>query len=242
MDLCNEPEVLRAFYIIKIIITYIQVLVPILLILVGIKSFYNYLVDEKGNLKEIVRSFIIKIIIAMLIIFIPVLVNGFIKFVNLKDTTYDLCLLNANEEGISKAYTKKAKDYIVQAKRKLTRAMYRQALLYAEHVDDIKEYNNMQKELEKVDGYVDIAEKINTLTMKNYSKLYSELEKDIKGVSEEEVRVPIKVTAAAVVAALVPLPAVSTAISIFLDNSSTLEPFFSRILSSDIPSCAFRFL
>lgn len=71
LNFCSKSGTLRAFEIVGQVINVIRILVPVLLVVVSIKSFYKTLLDEKMDIKEPVKLFITKFVIGAFIFFIP---------------------------------------------------------------------------------------------------------------------------------------------------------------------------
>ena len=109
IEICEDPSILRALYIIKMLIIIIKIITPVMIILTGIISMTKALFEGDGNFKNEVSILFQKIIIGVMIFFIPTVVSTFLKFVNFKVNSFDYnkCYDNANITYIKQAEAKK---------------------------------------------------------------------------------------------------------------------------------------
>ncbi len=127
-SLCENPDVLRIFKMIKISINVIKIVVPLLLIISLMLDFIKpMLSDKKDELTISGRKAIKRIIAAILIFFIPTFVNILLEMANKKDIGYSACFANANNVYIANSYVKEAQNLIDIANKTEDRTDYNRA-------------------------------------------------------------------------------------------------------------------
>lgn len=102
LSICDNPDILATFRIIKIVIQVIKIVVPIALIVSGALTFAKATASGENN--KAIQSFIRKGIAAAAIFLIPTFV-GIIAKATSGDLDYMKCIANANSEGVDKAYS-----------------------------------------------------------------------------------------------------------------------------------------
>ena len=119
MDACNNPDILRVIYFIKILIEIIMIIVPIGLIIMGLLDFSKSVVTNDENArKKNLNLFIKRVIFAVLLFAMPWIVRTFMHLLSTTglDSDFVTCYENANSEKIkeldeiSKAEEEKEKD------------------------------------------------------------------------------------------------------------------------------------
>lgn len=108
LDLCHNPDVLRALFILKMVIQIIIIVVPATLVIMGILAYFKAVTGD-GDMKEATNMLFKKIIVGALIAFIPSIVSAMLKSVNMnvKSFNYKECYNNANLKYIKQAEAKK---------------------------------------------------------------------------------------------------------------------------------------
>ena len=147
LDACASPSVLKVMRIIKIVITAIKIIVPILLLVTGAMTFLKAVAD--GDNKKASQAFIRKCIAAIAIFMVPTIVGMVFKLLD-QDKLYYSCLENATKEGIITAQAQLAEYYMVNAKSTLTESSYRAAKSIVEDMYDSPEKTKLLTELEQV--------------------------------------------------------------------------------------------
>jgi len=84
---CTDPNVLKAMSIVGYIIYVIKVLVPIVIIITGIKNFFNTVTNQDGDIKKATFTLISKFFVGAAIFFIPLLINTIMTLVTSYDKT-----------------------------------------------------------------------------------------------------------------------------------------------------------
>lgn len=126
LSLCDVPEVLEVLQIVEVIIMAFRIAAPIILIVSGMITLMNTI--KSGNEDLLAKSkkvLINKIIAAVLIFFVPLLVELIIRVAG-GDTDYKNCI-NINESTINSAYSSNANRYMDSAKSNLSRSDYDRA-------------------------------------------------------------------------------------------------------------------
>ncbi|MGN1312266.1 MAG: hypothetical protein ACI4U4_04590 [Bacilli bacterium] len=103
IEACENPDILRIIYFIKILIDIVKIIVPIALIVIGSVDLSKSVMsnDEKEQKKSL-NLFIKRLIYAVVIFLVPWIIEVFISL--LGDLTDDVnwtdCIINANKEKI----------------------------------------------------------------------------------------------------------------------------------------------
>ncbi len=150
--MCADPSVLKSVRIVKIVIDFIKIIVPIILIVSASITLTKAVSD--GNNKKAMQAFIRKAIAAAIIFLIPTFVNLTLRLAD-RDKEYYSCLENATKEGIAAAYKEQAEYYIINAKTTLLESNYAAARSYVNSMDDGPEKQALEKELDQIK--VDVA-------------------------------------------------------------------------------------
>ena len=115
-SICGTSSVLSVFKVLGMLVTIIKIVIPILLIVVSMKSLIKSLTSDNMDLKGETKKFITKFVIAAFIFFIPSIVLGIADFINGDTIGYfkscTVCLNNLKECDI-KIEEAKEKEYII---------------------------------------------------------------------------------------------------------------------------------
>lgn len=147
---CSRPEVMEAMYIFNQVLTALKILVPIILIITSMYSFFKATLSSNDNTKEVVNLLITKIIVAAFIFFIPTIVNSVMLLAD-KDSDYNKCFSSATKANIAKAYQLYAKDALERAEDTKKKNDYEDAKFYVSKLEDGSVKSNYEKRLESVD-------------------------------------------------------------------------------------------
>lgn len=105
MDVCTNPDVLRAIYFCISLINVVRIIIPIGLIIMGTVDLSKAIIaSEEKNQKGVINLFIKRIIYAALVFAVPLIVYlsmTFIDDVTDKDDYLD-CITNANKDDIAR--------------------------------------------------------------------------------------------------------------------------------------------
>ena len=106
LNICDNPSILEILRIIRIVIQFIKVIVPIILIFSLLFSFAKAVYsDDNDLLAKTSKTAIPKIVSAILVFFIPTFVNLIVNLTS-NNNSYINCLKNATNEKIDIAYLK----------------------------------------------------------------------------------------------------------------------------------------
>ncbi len=106
--LCQNPNALRAIYIVKTIIQVVKILVPVIIIITSIISFSKTILYDE-DIKKATGLFLTKVFVGAMIFFIPTIVKATLSFVdtNLKTFNFNECYNNATLDKIRQLEKKK---------------------------------------------------------------------------------------------------------------------------------------
>ena len=147
LDVCAEPNVLKTFRIIKIVINFIKIIVPIILIVSASMTFAKAV--SSGENKKALGSFIRKMVAAVAIFLVPTFVGIILNLVN-PDNEYYQCFENATPEKIQAAYKEQAELALINAKTTLVEGTYAAAKSIVDSMEDGPDKEALQKELNQV--------------------------------------------------------------------------------------------
>ncbi len=100
LNICESSGFLKAFYLIKIILMIVAYLLPILLIIALTLEIMKVITDV-DKVKEVVKSSKNKLIAALIIIFIPTIINIVLNALGTQNS-FSACYNNSNKEYIAK--------------------------------------------------------------------------------------------------------------------------------------------
>ena len=165
LDICNDPSALKVFSNIKIIITIIMIVVPIILLFSLTFKFIQ--ASTKGNedaLASIKKKAVPNIIAAALIFLVPLLINLLLN-ITPDFTGYNACLTNATPEGIEMAYESKIDASIVRAEETININDYNTAMKYLDKIDNEEKKEEYNKRLEEVYKKIEESRKIKIVSI-----------------------------------------------------------------------------
>lgn len=165
LSICSNGDVLKVLRIVKIVIEIICISVPVFLLVTGSLTYLNAMkskdIDIAGSNKIIIR----KVIASILVFLVPLFVSIILNIASNGDNNYKECLDMATPDGIKSAYKSKARESIDKAKSSMNRNDYANAAIEVSKTDD----DNLRKELNELDYYIDISEAIDNLK-NNYNE------------------------------------------------------------------------
>ncbi len=147
---CSRPEIMEVMYVFNQILLALKILAPIILIITGMYSFFKASMASDDNTKELISTFLNKIIVGAFIFFIPTIVNSVMLLVD-KDSNYIKCFSNATKENIAKTYQLYAADAVERAEDTKKKNDYEDAKFYVSKLNNGTLKNNYEKRLESVD-------------------------------------------------------------------------------------------
>ena len=183
---CDDGHVLETIRILLVVFDVIKSLVAMIIIIVGIKDFIGVAINGKDDkFKETFTMLVRRIIAGLVVFFIPSIIGGILNSIDADMYAYNECILKATPEEIQNAYYKKAKQMIKDAKDELNSNQYADAKSYLDFVKDSDKKKELEKELEKVEGYISLYNEISG--MKDPKK-YDELKAKVDQVDDSSVK------------------------------------------------------
>ncbi|NLL01507.1 MAG: hypothetical protein GX265_00565 [Mollicutes bacterium] len=80
-DICKEDDIIKALTFIGYLLFFVKLLVPFIIILIGTMDYYKSVTASKDDsLKEQTQKFLKRIVIGILVFFIPTIINTFLVF------------------------------------------------------------------------------------------------------------------------------------------------------------------
>ena len=149
LGICESPEILKVFMVIKVIIKIIKIIVPILLLVSAALTFTKAVAN--GENKKAMQSVIRKCIAALVIFMVPTLI-GIIS--NLTSGGYSgalNCIKNASTENINKIIVADAEKYVELVKKSKNRSDLYNARVAIQKITDSEKYNYYEKQLNEVE-------------------------------------------------------------------------------------------
>ena len=165
LDICNDPSALKVFSNIKIIITIIMIVVPIILLFSLTFKFIQ--ASTKGNedaLASIKKKAVPNIIAAALIFLVPLLINLLLN-ITPDFTGYNACLTNATPEGIEASYEIKLEKMVQRAEETININDYNTAMKYLDKIDNEEKKEEYNKRLEEVYKKIEESRKIKIVSI-----------------------------------------------------------------------------
>ena len=164
LSICSNPEVLEVMRIINVIILFIQIAVPILLILTGMTTLMSTIkVGNDDLLAKAKKQLVNNSIAAVVIFLIPTLVNVIVKISD-SNNEYRDCLY-ADTEIISNAYVSRANELLSSAEKSKTYNDYYAAKDAVSKIKDENEKASLEDRLEKL--YKNIKDNIDKNNSEN---------------------------------------------------------------------------
>lgn len=143
---------------------------------------------DEDALTKAKKSSLAKVIAAVLVFLIPSIVYTLIDVVDPGNRTYFGCLNDATDENISAAYRIMTEKYIDIAKESLKKVDYQTALNSLNKVKGAADRAELEKELEELENYVNIRERIYALAKSFNRDELKKLKADIDAIKDEEMK------------------------------------------------------
>ena len=187
MDVCDSPDVLSTMKYVKTVITIIRIAVPILLIVAGTLTLVKTIKSGESDLSKSIKSLVIKVIIALLIFFIPTFVSLIGDLFD--NNLYKECISNATDDNIDRARYERAKQKVDAAYESLLDADYNIArnLVYDIKTESLK--SELEERLKIIKEYINLKRDIlllKNLSGKEFRDKYKELYAKIEAITDEK--------------------------------------------------------
>lgn len=188
LGICDNPDILKVLSLVKILISAIKIVVPILLIVNTTITFTKAVYSDKEDVFKAKNVLIYRCIAAAAIFFVPTFVSIIINLTATDGSELKACMNAATPAGISQAYSNRAEKYVANARNTLSSNDYFNAITAINNVDDNELKNRLNSELTETKKYIDIMSEINNLAQDyDYKKLKSIKEK-IDAVPDEKIK------------------------------------------------------
>ena len=189
LGVCDSAEVLKTMRIVKIVINFIRIIVPIILIVTSMMTFTKAITNSDN--KKALNIFIKKIVAALAIFLIHTLVGIILKLVD-QNKIYYSCFENATKEGIDNAYVEIASKYLSTAKETLNEYDYKNGIRIINDIQDSAKKKQIYDSAASIKEYIDINKAIGELEV-NYNKdKYKEIGSRIDKITDAAVQIQLK--------------------------------------------------
>ena len=187
LNICEDGNVLKAIQITLTILNIIRIVVPLLIIIFGMKDFFGVISTDKTEekIKDAWHMLVRRTIAGLVVLFIPNILHTAMNLVGAQGTAYEVCITESTPEGIRNAYYKKAKGLVDEAKSALDANKAADARAYLNNVEDTTKRKELEKELDRIDEYITLYNEISGM---NETKKYDELKSKINQVSDSSVK------------------------------------------------------
>ena len=187
LGICDNSSTLEAIRIVKIIITFISIIVPIILIVSLSITFTKGVTSSDGSTKKMTDSAIRKMVAAILIFLVPMIVGVSAKYTT-EDFGYIYCLSKANPEGIQEAKVQEVGVLVSQAEKTYTQVDYEAALIAINNMEDSSERNAYIKRLSVIKDAVALKIEVESLLMNGTEDDYNRLVKKVNALPASQGR------------------------------------------------------
>ncbi len=149
-NVCTMPEVMDVMLIINKVIGALKILVPIIIIVMGMYSFFKAtLGSNESKIKEAISLFMIKLFVGVAIFFIPTIVKSIAK-IAAPNTNFTLCFMVDSKDEVYKAYASYAYKMLNRARGTLDKEDYENAAYYVSKMQDGSSKTSYEKKLEEI--------------------------------------------------------------------------------------------
>lgn len=136
VNVCSDPDFLRIMLFVNTLLTIAKIILPLAIIVVATLDITKLILEgTPDEFKRQSKKFVNRLISAVIIFFIPTIINVIFGFV---DETFDFmpCFTNATQENVKKAYERRADLALYDAESSLNKADYDLASMYILLLDD----------------------------------------------------------------------------------------------------------
>lgn len=189
LSLCSSPEVLEIMMLVRLLVSGICVIVPIILIVVLSVDYMKAVGNSDDTMVfKVTKSIPYRAIAALFIFFIPSLVKMIVFIADGDANDIYSCIENATPELIDVAYQNTSRSRLDNLKESLSLDDYNNAKISISEIEDITVKNEYLNELNELKEYVDIKSEINKL-ISNYNKDdYVKVIEKIEKIEDQEIK------------------------------------------------------
>lgn len=163
--MCGEPAILKIFYIVNILLTIIKVAVPLIIIVLTTFEIGSQAISNNPEgMKDKVRILANRLILAVLIFYVPTIINVTFGLVSTdyNENNYN-CLLNVTKEDIARTEIVNAEEAVTEAELNIDDKSYGKALALVNEIDDESKKQILESRLNVVKTKIQNNQKENSL-------------------------------------------------------------------------------
>ena len=150
VNVCSDPDFLRIMLFVNTILTIAKIIIPLAIIVVATFDLTKLILEgTPEEFKRASKKFVTRIVSAIIIFFIPTVINVIFGFV---DETFNFmpCFTNATEDNVNAAYLRRADLAIYDAENSLSKSDYELASMYVSMLKDGPTKNSYQTRLDTI--------------------------------------------------------------------------------------------
>ncbi len=160
-NVCTMPEVMEVMLIINKVVDALKILVPIIILITGIYSFFKaVLADDDKQIKDAASLLIIKLLVGAMIFFIPIIVNSVSKIVA-PNSNFTLCFMVKSKDEVYKAYASYAYKMVNKARGTLSKEDYENAVYYVSKMENGSSKTSYEEKLKDIKELIGAKNKQN---------------------------------------------------------------------------------
>ncbi len=159
LAMCDNSSTLEVIRLIKITITIITILVPILLIIVSSITFMKVITSSDGSTSKALKVVSTKLIAAIIIFLVPLFIR-LVVAISSSDFEYKKCYDSATVEGIRAAKITETKVLVNEAITSLDSTSFQVALSAVQKLEDSPEKRELLVKLANVQKIIELKNKI----------------------------------------------------------------------------------
>lgn len=189
LDMCDNGDILTVMSYVKVILTIIRIVVPLVLIISLMVGYTRAVTDKDSDLlAKANRVAVSKAIAAILVFLIPTFVRVVSNMAMFDSNQYIHCVNYATRENIDAAYRNSAEKRLDTAHDTLARGDLLAAKREINKIKDETVKNKLLKELETIEGYIKLREEIYELAKDYSSEKYNNLKSRIEAITDKDIK------------------------------------------------------
>lgn len=151
LGICSAPEIMEVMSFVKILISAIRVIAPIIIIVMASADIIKIVSSpDPDAAKQIPKVFITRFIACVFIFFVPTIVNVILDITGSR-YGYEECITLATEENIVGSYLKRAEELVTAAEKNLNSADIASAKVAISKITDEVAKENLLNRLKVVE-------------------------------------------------------------------------------------------
>ena len=199
LNFCSNSDILQVLLIVKLLLRIITIILPIIMIINLVITSFQSVINEQKLKNNLLQNFK-QLIAALLVFFIPTIIEFSIGLVSTEKNKYMPCIENATIENIKQLKIEKAEELINKTYEEYDYSTYQDAKAAIAKIDDEairEEYYKRLNDAEKVYNIkisLSLVQKGTTEQKKSalQNQIYSLKDEKIKTILNEELsKIPI---------------------------------------------------